>query len=84
MAGKENVAEFVPLVLEEDRKLAHCSCVEWAVNDLLEEGSLSYVEHRSFHTLKVVLEAFQHRVRDLLKILVILFIEHFWDGVGDD
>lgn len=58
MAGQEDVAEFVPLVLEEDGQLAHCGCVERTVDDLLEEGSLSYVEHGSLHPLKVVLKAF--------------------------
>lgn len=51
MAGKEHVAELEPLVLEEDWELAHSGSVEWTIDDLLEVGSLSYVEHGCLHTL---------------------------------
>lgn len=81
MTREEDVAELVPLILEENGEFAHCCRVEWTIDYLLEEGSISDVEHGGLHTLEVILETFQHRVSDLFKIFVVLLVEHFWDGV---
>lgn len=82
MTAQEDVSELQPLVSEEDWQLPHCSDVQRAASEAVQEGFLAHVHGGGLYSLEVVLEALEHRVADLFEVLVVTFVEHLGDGVG--
>lgn len=79
-----HAAEFVPEVLEKNGQLPHHLHIDWTVYDLFKKTALPYVEVRVFYPLQIKLESLQHRIRNLLQLLIVGFIQVLGYRVGQN
>lgn len=81
VATEEYVAKLEPLVSEEDWQLAHRRHVQRTSRQPIKQGFFANIHRSCLYAFEIVLEALQHRIADLLEVLIVAFIQHLRDRV---